>query len=59
MHNIASYQEGYTDGAHDQKCNIKNKLKEFIKNNQYYGCFPYYQGYNTALKDLEEYIEEI
>lgn len=62
MTNIASYQEGYTDGYQDGKntCSTRYKhlLNEFINEQMEDNPYkPYLEGYNMALKDLKEFIE--
>lgn len=64
MGNIASYQEGYTDGYQDgkemAKKNIIKELHHFIREQKDEETdTPYLRGYNMALRDLKEYIEDI
>ena len=68
MDNIAFYQEGYTDGYQDgyqdgkkmSKNNIIKELHHFIKEQKDEETdTPYLRGYNMALRDLKEYIEDI
>ena len=59
MYNIASYQEGFTDGYDEAKEHIKVLLVKFIKEQKEEAPVnPYLQGYNLALMNLKEYIEE-
>lgn len=59
MNNIASYQEGFTDGHDEAKRHIIALLSEFIKEQKEEDPVrPYLQGYNMALTDLKEYIDE-
>ena len=59
MYNIASYQEGFTDGYDEAKSHVIALLSKFIKEQKEEDPVkPYLQGYNTALTDLKEYIEE-
>ena len=64
MSNIAYYQEGYTDGYQDgkelAKKNIIKELHHFINEQKDDDAdTPYLRGYNMALRDLKEYIEDI
>ena len=64
MGNIAYYQEGYTDGYQDgkelAKKNIIKELYHFIREQKDDETdTPYLSGYNMALRDLKEYIENI
>ena len=64
MANIAYYQEGYTDGYQDgkelAKKNIIKDLYDFIREQKDEDAdTPYLRGYNMALRDLKEYIEDI
>lgn len=68
MSNIAYYQEGYTDGYNDGY----NDGREMKRNDLIRGLYQfireqkdeetdtlYLRGYNMALRDLKEYIENI
>lgn len=62
MANIAYYQEGYTDGYQDgkemAKKNIVRGLHQFIREQTDPETdTPYLRGYNMALRDLKEYLE--
>ena len=63
MRNIASYQEGYTDGYNDgkemQKKDIIRSLYDFIREQKTEEPErPYLRGYNSCLTDLKDFIEE-
>ena len=59
MGNIAAYQEGYCDGFDEARTADKNALHNFIvEQTEDNPDKPYLQGYNMALKDLKEFIEE-
>ena len=60
MGNIAAYQEGFTDGYTDGKEASKKLLRHFIAEQHIEDPDrPHERGYNSALKDLSEFIEEI
>ena len=64
MSSIASYQEGYTDGYQDgketERKNLIRGLHQFIREQKDEETdTPYLRGYNMALRDLKEYIENI
>lgn len=64
MTNIAYYQEGYTDGYQDgkemEKKNLIRGLYQFIREQKDEETdTSYLRGYNMALRDLKEYIENI
>lgn len=59
MNNIASYQEGFTDGYAEAKNHIIILITQFIEEQKEEDpVSPYLQGYNMALTDLKEYIDE-
>ena len=63
MNNIASYQEGFTDGYDEAKLKTKIHIIELLatfieEQKEEDPVKPYLQGYNQALTDLKEYIEE-
>jgi hypothetical protein len=60
MFNIASYQEGYTDGYQDGKKNIIKVIQAFIFEMKIEDPdTSHLRGYNSALTDLAEYLETI
>lgn len=57
---IAAYQEGFTDGYQDGKDAARKLLRHFIAEQHIEDPDrPHDRGYNSALKDLSEFIEEI
>lgn len=59
MFNIASYQEGYTDGHASGRVDFYRYVDDFIsKNMEEHPDTEFLQGFNCALKALKEYIEE-
>ena len=57
---IAAYQEGFTDGYNDGKGAAKELLRCFIEEQHIEDPDRSHdRGYNSALKDLSYFIEEI
>lgn len=58
MRNIASYQEGYTDGYDTKRECDKEMLNRFISEQmEIEPVNDYLKGYNQALRELKQIIE--
>ena len=58
MYNIASYQEGYTDGYDTKRERDKEMLNRFISEQmEIEPVNDYLKGYNQALRELKQIVE--